>query len=364
MSIDLPDAADGGKGDRPDGQTPKDRAVVVHAANDLRLETRDPEPLGADDVRLDMAWGGICGSDLHFYRHGGTGVARLRQPMVLGHELSGRVREMAPDVLGLAVGDAVVVHPARVCGRCRCCRAGQEQLCEDVKFLGSAARMPHCDGGFTRFLTVGASQLRRVPEVLPLDLAALTEPLAVALHAIARAGDVAGRTALVMGAGPIGTLLVAALRLKGAARIVAADINDFPLTVAARMGADETWNTAGKAPEDAFDIVFEATGVPDGLSAAMLRARRGGIVAQVGIFAPGPVPAPLSLVISREIDFRGCWRFGHEFDDALEMLAGHAALFGNLVTHRFPVNDVIDAFDTASDRTRAMKVLLSLSTMN
>ncbi|WP_180900224.1 L-idonate 5-dehydrogenase [Martelella soudanensis] len=342
----------------------KDYAIVVHAAKDLRSETRDLVPLGAGEVRLEMAWGGICGSDLHFYRHGGTGVAKLRQPMVLGHELSGRVCETTQDSRGFAVGDAVVVHPARVCGQCHGCLSGREQLCEDVRFLGSAARMPHCDGGFRRFLTIEATQLRRVPEGLPLDIAALTEPLAVALHAIARAGDVAGRTVLVMGAGPIGALLVAALRLKGAARIAAADISDFPLNLARRVGADETWNMTCTAPEDTFDVVFEATGVPDGLSAAISRARRGGVIAQVGIFAAGLVPAPLSLVVGREIDLRGCWRFGSEFNDALGMLADHSPQFSNLVTQRFSVDDYKDAFETASDRTRAMKVLLDLAVTN
>lgn len=339
----------------------RDHAVVIHKARDVRLDGRPVEALDSGEVRLEMAWGGICGSDLHFYRDGGVGASIVRNPMVLGHELSAIVCETADDVEGFKIGDPVAIHPARICGECLECRNGRNNLCRNVRFLGSAALNPHCDGGFRRFMTVQERQLRHLPPGLDLETAALTEPMAVVLHAINRAGPVEGRSILVQGSGPIGVLLVAALRLKGAGRIVATDLNALPLDIAIAMGATEAWNTSESFPDEEFDIVFEATGVAAALASAIARTRRGGVLAQVGIFAPGPVAAPLSLIISREIDFRGCWRFDTEFDEALVVLAEHGPRLANLVTHRFDLPDYLEAFHAAADRKTASKVLIKLN---
>jgi len=338
-----------------------DQAVVIHRARDLRLDDRRVDPLKPGEVRLQMAWGGICGSDLHFYRDGGVGASIVRNPMVLGHELSGIVCEVATDVEGFVPNDPVAIHPARLCGECQECSAGRNNLCRNVRFLGSAALNPHCDGGFRRYMSIHHAQLRHLPPGLDLETAALTEPMAVVLHAINRAGPVDGRSVLVQGAGPIGILLVAALKLRGAGRIVATDLNSLPLEIVASVGATEAWNTSSNFPEEEFDVVFEATGVAAALASAIVRTRRGGVLVQVGIFAPGPVSAPLSLIINREIDFRGSWRFDAEFDEALDVLAKHKQYVSRLITHRFDLPDYLEAFQTASNRTIASKVLLKLN---
>ena len=339
----------------------RDRAVTIHAAKDLRLDDAELGEIQPSEVRVQMAWGGICGSDLHFYRDGGVGASIVRNPMVLGHELSARVVEIGADVHGISEGDPVAVYPARPCGNCEGCRSGRRQLCSNVQFLGSAARNPHCDGGFRHFLTLRADQIRVISADLPLDIASLTEPLAVALHAIARVGNVQDRAVLVQGSGPIGALLVAALKIKGAGRIFATDLNEFPLGMAKKLGATEVWNASGEMPTEEFDIVFEATGVVAGLASAIQHTKRGGILAQVGIFAPGPVAAPLSLIVSREIDYLGCWRFDGEFDHALVMLTENKDLFAQLITHRFGIEEYLDAFHAAGNRSSASKVLIDLS---
>ena len=164
-------------------------ALVVHARHDLRLEHVDvPEP-GPEQVAVRVAWGGICGSDVHYVEHGGVGASVLREPMVLGHEASGIVSRIGSGVTGWKTDDAVAIHPARPCGACPECRRGQRNLCRHVQFLGSAARLPHTGGAFRRELLVDASQLHRLPPGLDLRRATLAEPLSVALHAIARGGD-------------------------------------------------------------------------------------------------------------------------------------------------------------------------------
>ncbi|MGB7757956.1 MAG: alcohol dehydrogenase catalytic domain-containing protein, partial [Salinisphaera sp.] len=188
------------------------RAYVIHGQEDLRLE-EVPEPsLGAHQVRLALAYGGICGSDLHYFADGRAGNSILRDPMVLGHELSGRVVEVGSAVTDLAVGTPVAVNPALSCDECRMCRAGRTNLCFSMRYMGSAAYRPHTEGGFAERPVVDRSQCVVLPETADLARAALAEPYSIAAHAVNRAG-VAGARVLVTGGGTIGALTaIAALR--------------------------------------------------------------------------------------------------------------------------------------------------------
>ncbi|PYD49530.1 L-idonate 5-dehydrogenase [Komagataeibacter saccharivorans] len=336
-------------------------ALVIHASHDLRLDPiLLPDP-GPDEVQVNMAWGGICGSDLHYFSHGGVGASVLHAPMVLGHEVSGTISALGSDVKGFSVGQDVAIHPARPCGHCLECARERRNLCRNMLFLGSAARDPHTDGGFRRSMTVKAAQLHSLPPGLTLRRACLAEPLSVALHAIARAGDVRGRNVMVQGAGPIGLLIVAGLVHHGAKRIVVTDLEDSPLQCATRLGADRCYNTRHTEVEEEFDILFEATGVPTALPAAIGHTRRGGILVQVGMFPPGDIQVPVAQIINRELDFRGTFRFDTEFDAALALLAERPEIADILVTQQFPLRDFAAAFALAPDRRQAAKILLSLN---
>jgi L-idonate 5-dehydrogenase len=335
-------------------------ALVIHGKGDLRMDAIAPPPPGPGEVRVRIAWGGICGSDMHYLHHGGVGASVLREPMVLGHEVSGTVEACGPGVSGWDSGEPVAIHPARPCGTCPECRRGLHNLCRNMRFLGSAAYLPHTQGGFRRTMTVAASQLHRLPPGLDLRRAALAEPFAVALHAVARAGSCAGRSVLVQGSGPIGALITAGLAVRGAARIVATDLHDFPLSVARRLGATETWNTGTPAPDEEFDIVFEATGVVRALPFAIAHTRRGGILVQVGMFPPGNIEVPMAQIIARELDLRGSFRFDGEFAEALDLLATHPHIADGLVTHEFAFATYAAAFDASSDRQSASKVMLNI----
>lgn len=219
-------------------------ALVIHDREDLRLDTVSVTEPGRGEVTVRVAWGGICGSDMHYLKHGGVGASVLREPMILDHELSGFVERPGPGVNELAPGTPVAIHPALPCGNCPECRRELRHLCRETRFLGNAAFLPHTNGGFRRLMTVTASQVYALPQGLDVRGACLAEPLSVALHAIARAGDVRGRTILVQGAGPIGALIVAGLAIAGAGAVVATDLQDFPLSIARRMDATSVINTA------------------------------------------------------------------------------------------------------------------------
>ncbi|MGY2745283.1 L-idonate 5-dehydrogenase [Pseudarthrobacter sp. O4] len=333
------------------------KAVVVHSAGDLRLEDRPDPACPAGSVIVDVEYGGICGSDLHYVSHGASGLSILADPMVLGHEVAGRVSVLGEGVEGFAVGDAVTVHPAVHCTDCTECLAGRTNLCPQVTYYGSAAHRPHTDGAFASRKAVPGGQLRLLPAGVTTRQAAVAEPLAVAIHAVSRAGGLDGKTVLVNGAGPIGALLVAAARRAGARFIYASDLSETSLQIAKQMGADEVV-LVGSAPLPEVDVAFEASGASRALGGVLAAVRRGGTVVQVGNLAAGPITAELAALVFREIDYRGTFRFAGEMTTALEYLADGLDV-EPLLTHTFDAGDVAEAFAVAADRsTGSSKVLL------
>ena len=339
------------------------RAVVVHGAGDVRVDERpDPKP-GPDEVLLAMEWGGICGSDVSYFRHGATGTAVLRHPLVLGHEVAGRVAAVGPGVRGIAEGDAATVHPAEIVGDPRLPDriAGRTNLHPCVRYFGSAALDPHTDGGFSEYRVVRADQVRLLPDGVTTEHGALAEPLGVALHAVNRAGDLRGRTVLVNGAGPIGSLVVAAAKHRGAASVIAADVAAPAVAVAAAMGADTTVDlTAGALPED-VEVVFEASGVPAAVGPVLRATARGGTLVQVGNLPGSAVSAVLGDLVTREITWVGSYRFVDEIDDALHAMRDGLDV-SPIITHRFDLDRAAEALAVAADRgSGSSKVLLRLA---
>ncbi|UOQ57867.1 L-idonate 5-dehydrogenase [Leucobacter allii] len=317
--------------------------------------------LESDGVLVRVAFGGICGSDLHYYRHGRNGIYELRSPLVLGHEIVGTIAEIAPGVPGdLLVGQAVAIHPAIPTPPPGGAAGHGLHLAPGGSYLGSASTVPHTPGGFAEFVRTTADQLRRLPEGLPLRRAALAEPLAVALHGVDRyEGDYAGKRVLVSGAGPIGCLAIAALRRRGAGEIVATDMWEEPLRVARMVGADEARRLGVDPPlaDDAFDVVIEASGSPAATVSALRAVRRGGTIVQLGMLPDGELPVPLASLVSREVTLRGSQRFDVELDESVRILA-HSEALDAVVSHVFPVEHARKAFETAADSRGSTKVLI------
>ena len=341
------------------------RALVCHAPLDLRLDAFAPESLGAQQLRVRVAFGGICGSDLHYFQHGGFGAVRIKEPMVLGHEVSGVVDAVGAAVTGFAVGQRIAISPSRPCGLCRYCQQGLHNHCMEMRFYGSAMRFPHVQGAFRETLVIDATQAFAVADGLSLSEAALAEPLSVGLHAIARAGSVFGKKVLVTGCGPIGALLIAGLRRAGAAHIVAADIAELPLACALKMGADEAINLAQNpealapfaANKGFFDVMFEASGSEKALLGGLDVVAPRGVIVTIGL--GGNISMPLNTLVGKEIDLRGTFRFHAEFAVAV------AFLNQRLIDGRPVISDIIafdqanEAFQRAGDKRHSMKVQIA-----
>jgi L-idonate 5-dehydrogenase len=341
------------------------KAVVIHAARDLRVEERNPEKPGPQQLEVAVEAGGICGSDLHYYSHGGFGTVRLREPMVLGHEVAGTVKALGEGVSGLVAGDRVAISPSRPCNACEYCLRGQQNQCLNMRFYGSAMPMPHIQGAFQQRLIVETWQCHKIADDVSVTDAAFAEPFAVALHAIGRAGSLLGKRVLVTGCGPIGALCVMAARAHGAREIVATDLLDAVLEKAAAIGVDRTINVASRpeqlgaysANKGYFDVQFEASGSERAVRAGLEVLRPRGTLVQLGL--GGDVLIPQNVLVAKEIEVRGTFRFHEEFALAVELINKREVNVKQLLTGIFGVNDARQAFDIAGDRSRSMKVQLS-----
>ncbi len=339
-------------------------ALVIHAASDLRIEPQPELDIGADQLAIRVRFGGICGSDLHYYHHGGFGAIRVQQPMILGHEISGSIERLGSAVTGFAVGERVAISPSRPCGLCRYCQQGLQNHCMDMRYYGSAMRMPHVQGAFRQQIVVDPSQVHRLGERVTDEEGAMVEPLSVALHAVNRAGPLLGKRALVTGCGPIGAMIVIAARRAGAAEVVVTDLAEFPLRKALEVGADRALNlrqqpealSAYGGNKGEFDVLFEASGNEAALRGALDTVRPRGIVVQVGL--GGDMTLPVNTIVAKEHDLRGAFRFHEEFTTAVELLNRGLVNLKPLISFKMPYKDPMRAFRMASDRTSAMKVLL------
>jgi len=345
-------------------------AAVCHGKKDLRVEPVEDRPLAADEVRVGVAFGGICGSDLHYYHRGAVGDFAVREPMTLGHEVSGVVVEIGKHVAGLRPGMKAALDPSRPCLTCRYCRAGRSNLCADMRFLGSAGRFPHVQGGFAQHLILRQDQVIPVPDDTDLLKLSVAEPLSVGLHAVRRAGPLMGKRVIVTGSGPIGLLTARSACLAGASVLVSTDIEDAPLAVAsAHMGATHTVNVAAdpdglvafETDEEGFDVAFEASGSPAALASLFRIVRRGGRIVQVGMMPPGTAPVPVNLLQACEIDLVGAFRAQDEFRLAVDLIVSGVIDVTPILSGTYPLAEAVTAFERAGDRAKVVKLHLALA---
>ena len=342
------------------------KAIVVHAAQDIRLETRQPREPGDNDVQIQVERGGICGSDLHYVQHGGFGTVKLREPMILGHEISGRVLQTGKNATSVVVGQLVAVSPSRPCSACQFCLNGQQNHCMDMRFYGSAMPFPHIQGAFREILTVHKDQCVNAQGLSSAE-AAMAEPLAVAIHAARQAGNLVGKRVLITGCGPIGLLCALVAQRAGAIEVVTTDISDYPLEVAKSLGADATINTSTEktaldnyyASKGYFDLMFECTGVAAALAQAIPALKPGSVIVQLGL--GGDMNLPVQAITAKELQLRGSFRFHEEFFTGVSWMQNKKVDVNPLITHTMSLDKMEEAFKLATDRSVALKVQLAFS---
>jgi (R,R)-butanediol dehydrogenase/meso-butanediol dehydrogenase/diacetyl reductase len=354
------------------------KAAVYHGPEDVRIEDVPEDEVGPTDVRVDVAWCGICGTDLHEYLagpifvpaepHPRTGEA---MPLTLGHEFSGVVSEVGDAVDRLSIGDRVVVEPNIPCHDCLYCEEGSYNLCENASAIG----LQTDTGGFAENAVVPAQQVHVLPDAVGLDDGALVEPLAVGLHAVRRSGLSAGDSVAVFGAGPIGLTVVHTALRAGAKRVFVSEPRPARRERAADLGADVTIDPLETDPVERIragtpggvDVAFEYAGVEPSFNAAVRSTRRGGVVT-VGSVSEEETTTDLNEIVSTERTVRGSQTYGYpplsfrtEFDAVIRSLAAGAVDTGAFVSGTVALDDVVeDGFEALADETgEHVKLLVS-----
>jgi len=331
------------------------KAAYYHGQKTFKVGESVLRKPGPDEVRLKVAFCGICGTDLHIYKGGMD--KRVAIPQVIGHEMSGEIAELGSNVKGWAVGDRVVVRPLHPCGSCPACKAGHAHVCYNLKFLGIDT-----PGALQSSWTVPAHTLHRIPSNLSYDQAALIEPVAVACHDIRRGDLKAGEEAVVIGGGPIG-LLIALVAAQAGARVLISEVNPFRLKLARDLRL-ETVNPKETDLNDFIlkrtggtgaDVVFEVTGTPAGAAAMTQLVRVRGRIVVVGVFGDPP-KVDLFRFFWRELDLFGARVY--EPQDFASAARGVLPL-ERLISARWPVTEVQTAFEQIEAGTDLMKVLIN-----
>jgi L-iditol 2-dehydrogenase len=339
-------------------------ALMLEEYRRLRVEDVAAPVCGPRDVLVQVAACGICGSDVHGY-DGSSG--RRIPPIVMGHEAAGTVAAVGAEVTGFAVGDRVTFDSTIYCGRCEYCLRGEVNLCEDRQVVGVSCGEYRRMGAFAEYIAVPEYVVYRLPEGLGFADAAMLEAVSVALHAVKLAGVAGGETALVIGAGMIGLLVLQAARVAGCSRVLVADVDATRLKMAAELGADATLNGAdvdvrGEMARmtggNGVDVVFEAVGREETVGAAIDCVRKGGTVTLVGNIA-AQVTIPLQRVVTRQIRLQGSCASAGEYPLAMEMVAGGRIKVGPMISAVAPLRDGPAWFERLYAREpNLMKVIL------
>jgi L-idonate 5-dehydrogenase len=345
------------------------KAAILYGAKDIRVENRRTPAVMPGMVLLRNRRVGVCGSDIHYFEYGRCGNFVPDRPFVLGHEICADVVEVGPGVDSPNVGQRVTVNPARSCGRCTHCKRGRQNLCQKTMMLGSASSRPPTDGAFAEFTLVYADQCRLLPANVEDGTAALIEPLAVALHAVGRAGSVSGKKVLVIGAGTIGILLAATVHSFGALHVAVSDLISRRRANALNFGADIALDPASEEflkeaqglTNTGFDLIFEASGSSLALRQAFSLIGLGGKIIQIGTLDDADVPIPANLLMNREINLMGSMRYGTDFDDAIALAEAERIDLRRFISHVIPMESASGALLLAGDRSNSLKVQLEIT---
>ena len=331
------------------------RASVLHSPGRVVVEDRPvPEP-GRGEVLIKIGSVGICGSDVHYYRHGRIAHYVVREPLILGHEAGGRIVGVGPDVDPNRLGQRVALEPGVPCRVCRECKAGRYNLCPDVQFFAT----PPVDGTFAEYVTLTADFAHPVPDTLSDDAAGLIEPLSVAVWACAKADIGAGSTVLLSGAGPIGLMTVQVARALGATQIVVSDVAATRLDMATRFGATRTLNAGTENAADAgieVDAYIDCSGAAQAIQQGIKAVRPAGRVVLVGMGAD-EITIPVGLLQGRELTITGTFRYANTYPTAIALAASGRIDLDGMVTAHYPLDEAGMALSQDQDPS-AMKVII------
>lgn len=346
------------------------KALRWHGVKDLRLENIEQPAALAGKVKIKVEWCGICGSDLHEYVAGPIFIPQDAQhpltgekaPIVMGHEFSGQVVEIGEGVTKIQVGDRVVVEPVFACGECTACKQGKYNLCDKMGFLGLAGG----GGGFSEYVAADEHMVHKIPDSVSFEQGALVEPSAVALYAVRQSQLKAGDKAVVFGAGPIGLLVIEALKASGASEIYAVELSEERKAKAEELGAivldPKTCDVVQELHQQTnggVDVAYEVTGVPPVLTQAIESTKISGQIMIVSIFEK-EAPIKPNNIVMKERNLTGIIGYRDVFPAVISLMEKGYFPADKLVTKRIKLEEVIEqGFEGLLKEKNQVKILVS-----
>lgn len=350
----LPGASGAGK----DGDNIM-KVAVLERVKKISIEDRETPRPKDDEVLVKIKSVGVCGSDIHYYNEGRIGSFVVEKPLILGHECAGEVVEVGPRVKSLKVGDRVALEPGIPCRMCNFCKTGRYNLCPDVVFMAT----PPIDGAFAEYIVHPEDFAFKLPENISYDEGALIEPLSVGVYATERAKVKPGDTVLIFGAGPIGLVTLQAVKAYGVLDVTVVDINDFRLSKAKELGADQIINSKVQRLEDYItdgaDIIFEASGNSSVIKESTRFARRGGKIVFIGLASEDYIGLNINEISSKELELLGIFRYANVYKKAIDLVARGKIDLKSLITHHFTLDKTQDALEFADkNKDKCIKVIV------
>ncbi|WP_332698316.1 NAD(P)-dependent alcohol dehydrogenase [Halalkalibacter lacteus] len=321
-----------------------------------------PEPK-EDEVLVKIHCIGICGSDVHYYEHGKIGRYEVKEPIILGHELSGEVVEIGKDVTNVSVGNRVAIEPGVTCGRCDYCKSGRYNLCPDVVFMAT----PPVDGAFAEYITIRSDFVFTLPDEISFEEGALLEPLSVGIHAMKRGKVGPGDRIFISGLGPIGLLTIEAAKMVGVTEIYASDVVPLRREKALEMGATAVFDPTQsniqkellKVCSEGVSVVVETSGNQYAISETVKIVNRGGRVVLVGLPLVSDIPFDVPHLIDSEIDIVGIFRYANTYPIAISALQKSKSKLEEVITHKFALKDTKEAVELArTEKDKSIKVMI------
>ena len=344
----------------------KIKAAVMHGIDDVRVEEVDFPQIKAGEVLIKTKSVGVCGSDVHYYKHGKIGSYVVDKPMILGHEAAGEIVEVADDVKNFKPGDRVAIEPGYTCRKCVYCKTGRYNLCPDVTFMAT----PPIDGAYVEYVAWPADFVFHLPDNMTFDHGALMEPLAVGMHAVRRSRLKSGEPVMILGAGTIGLVTLLAAKAAGAGEIIVADLEDVRLEMAQKLGATKIINASKENTVEVIkeltkgfgmEVVFETAGSVPTTQQTIALAARGGRIVWVGLAGQDTFPMPVVAAIDKEVDIMGIFRYANVYPYAIQLVSSGRINIDPLVTHRYGLGEVNEALNVAFERRDgAVKVMIDV----
>lgn len=330
------------------------KAARLYATGDIRVEDVKVPDLESNQVLIRVMAVGVCGSDVHYYRHGHIGDSHLQGPLILGHELSGVIESVGSSVSKDRIGQRVAVEPQKPCRECDQCKSGRYNLCRIMEFYAT----PPIDGAFAEFAAIESDFAIEIPDQMSFEAAALLEPLSVAIWSCQKAAVTVGSRVLITGAGPIGLVTVMAAVAFGASEIIVTDIEPERLQLAQKFGATKTINVTKNSLDGVqVDAFIEASGAASAIESGIRAVDKNGIAVLVGLGADS-VALPISQIMNNEIWVTGIYRYTNTWPIAIDMVSSGKADLDLLVTSRFNLSETSRALEASGQRGEIKPVVL------